>query len=81
MLVAAFLCVVRVKRCFEKIDLDESGSITQHEFFTCLDLADIPFTRQLCNAVSRREKRGGSAVLVHESLCPLKVFVCRVCLG
>jgi len=41
----------KVKRCFDSIDTDQSGSITQGEFFDMLELKDTPFTRQLCQSV------------------------------
>jgi len=41
----------KIKKGFDAIDEDESGTITQSEFFTCLELIDTPFTRQLCNSI------------------------------
>ena len=41
----------RVKACFDRIDVDQSGNITQSEFFSILSIADTGFTRLLCNAI------------------------------
>lgn len=43
--------LVKIKKGFDEVDYDGSGSITQSEFFTCLELTDTPFTRQLCNNI------------------------------
>jgi len=71
------LVPARIKRCFDSIDVDESGSISQHEFFTCLDLADTPFTKQLCNAVvfDIADQDGNSTLTFDEFM----IGVCIVC--